>query len=145
VITSTDKEYRNGIYFISSRRSSNTLEGKVFCGISIREKNTSESAFGNLDMDDVPGYLHACGDPYAVYLLGFLGVLAENKRIEEWYLVRRASELNSYLNETSLLLAEQGLKTFSLAEPKYKGRNSPLALRLLSIDIRGIKDFGEKK
>ena len=99
-----------------------------------------EGALGNIDNKNVPIYLYACENPFNLYLLGFLGILMKNEKVKEEYVKKLGAELSSYLNKTSVFLANQGVVYYKSVTPKYKAGKSPLAMDLLSIDISKLKE-----
>ena len=99
-----------------------------------------ESSLGNIEDSNVPFYLFACNHPLNLYLLGFLGILMEHKKVNSGYVKKWGEELAMYMNKTSIFLANQGFIYDKSVTPQYKGSQSPLAAKLLSIDLKGIKE-----
>jgi hypothetical protein len=99
-----------------------------------------EGALKNIDDKRVPLYLFVCNQPYKIYLLRFLDTLLERSRFKENDAMKMASDLGSYITETSIFLANQGFIYQKDVHPKYNnGELSPLSIELSRIDISKLE------
>lgn len=95
---------------------------------------------GNVKEDDIPYYLTACTTPLRIYMLSFLDTLEAERKLKPTQTDKLAEELNSYLTESAVFLANQGVTYSKSMEPKHReGELSPLASGLLRIDIAELR------
>ncbi len=99
----------------------------------------AEGALKNIGENDVPSYLLAYTNPLKLYLLGFLGVLMNKKKVDGGYVRKLGTELDSFLIKTAVFLSNQGFIYHKDLKPKYSTGQSPFATSLLNIDISKLK------
>lgn len=100
----------------------------------------AEGALKNIEESDIPFYLIAYTNALNLYLLGFLGVLMNRKKVDDGYVRKLGTELDSFLTKTAVFLSNQGFVYHQNLKPKYPQNQSPFATSLLSIDITKIKE-----
>ena len=94
----------------------------------------AEGALKNIGENDVPFYLTVYTNPLNLYLLGFLGVLMNKKKVDGGYVRKLGTELDSYLSKTAVFLSDQGFVYHQNMKPKYPKSQSPFAASLLSLE-----------